>query len=110
MNIINTNIKFNKSKSNSTRSKIGQKQNKFLDTMLEKAINTGINLEMKAIIVLNFIEDQVISLKDTLIKEDQELQAIKTSNTQQQTQESTGIATKYFDNLNQARNVVRMEE
>ena len=47
---------------------IGQKQNKFLDTMLGKAINTGINLGIRALLP-NFIEDQVISLKDTLIKE-----------------------------------------
>ena len=47
---------------------IGQKQNKFLDTMLGKAINTGINLGIRALLP-NFIEDQVIELKDTLIKE-----------------------------------------
>ena len=38
--------------------KIGQKQNKFLDTMLGKAINTGINLGIRALLP-NFIEDQV---------------------------------------------------
>ena len=81
---------------------IGQKQNKFLDTMLGKAINTGINLGIRALLP-NFIEDQVIGLKDTLIKEG-------LGATIKQAINSTiviGIATGHFDNLNQARNVVR---
>lgn len=86
---------------------IGQKQNKFLDTMLGKAINTGINLGIRALLP-NFIEDQVISLKDTLIKEGLGATIKQAINSTIDLGKSViGIATGHFDNLNQARNVVR---
>lgn len=86
---------------------IGQKQNKFLDTMLGKAINTGINLGIRALLP-NFIEDQVIGLKDTLIKEGLGATIKQAINSTIDLGKSViGIATGHFDNLNQARNVVR---
>ena len=83
------------------------KQNKFLDTMLGKAVNTGINLGIRALLP-NFIEDQVIGLKDTLIKEGLGATIKQAINSTIDLGKSVvGITTGHFDNLNQARNVVK---
>lgn len=44
-----------------------EKQNSFLDSFLGKAINTGVDFGLRAILP-DFIEDQIINIKDNLLK------------------------------------------
>ena len=47
---------------------IAEKQKSFLETSLGKVINTGINIGLK-VVLPDFIEEQVIDVKDTLMNE-----------------------------------------
>ena len=61
MDILTNTLNLNQEKTIGNNLKIEEKQNKFLNTMLGKAINTGVNLGIRAVLP-NFIEDQVIDL------------------------------------------------
>ena len=107
MDILTNTLNLNQEKTIGNNLKIEEKQNKFLNTMLGKAINTGVNLGIRAVLP-NFIEDQVIDLKDTLIREGLG-QTIKQAinSTIDLGKSIIGIATGHFENLSQARNATK---
>lgn len=84
-----------------------EEQNQFLDTTLGKTINTGIDLALKAILP-NFIEDQIIEIKETLIREGLQAgiqQAIQSAI--ELGKSAMGIFTGKFDNISQVESVVK---
>lgn len=84
-----------------------EKQNEFLESTLGKAINTGINLALRAVLP-DLIESQVIEVKDVLMKEGLS-EGIKTIvNSAIDLGKSTvGIFTGKFENVSQVQNAVK---
>lgn len=67
--LLNNNEKNNLYLSNNIeQEKLEKEQNSFLQTNLGRAINGGIDLGLR-VLLPNFIEDEVISIKDSLITE-----------------------------------------
>ena len=60
-NILNNNIEIN------NNLELEKNQKNFLETTLGKTINTGIDIGIRAVLP-DFIEEQIIDLKDNLIK------------------------------------------
>ena len=84
-----------------------KKQNEFLETVLGKAINTGINLALRAVLP-DLIESQVIEVKDVLMKQGlkEGVKAIASSAIDLG-KSAVGIFTGKFDNISQVQNAVK---
>ena len=80
-----------------------QEQNNFLNTTVGKVVNTAIDLGLRWVLP-NFIEDQVIDIKNSLIKGGLK-EGIKT--TVQIGKSVTGIFTGKFENISQAQNAIK---
>lgn len=83
-----------------------EKQNNFLETTLGGTINTAINLGLRYILP-NLIEDQIIEIKDTIIKDgfkdgmDKAIESILDLG-----KSASGIITGKFDNVSQIQTAV----
>lgn len=83
-----------------------EKQNGFLQSTIGKVINTGINIGLRALLP-NVIEDQVIEIKDTIIKEGFKEGLNKTIESAVNLGKSAmGIITGKFDNVSQIQTAV----
>lgn len=86
---------------------IENKQNKFLETTLGKTINTGIDLGIRAALP-NFIEEQVIDLKNNLINYGLKDGIKKSIDDALNIGKSTiGIITGNFDNISQMQEAIK---
>ena len=100
-NILNNNIENNKNIS------LGENQNNFLESFLGKTINFGLDIGLRALLP-NFVEDAVIDIKNTLLKEgfeDGARQIVKSAI--DIGKGALGIITGNFDNISQVQNVVK---
>lgn len=84
-----------------------EKQNKFLESTIGKVINTGLNIGIRALLP-DLIEDQIINIKDEIINngfksglKQTVLSAIDLGKS------ATGMITGNFENINQARTVIK---
>ncbi len=103
MEVSNT-LSKNVSKENSL---IEKNQSSFLQSSLWNVINTGLNIGIKALLP-NFIEDQVIEIKDALINsglKDGIKNAI--SGAIDIGKKTLGIVTGSFENISQAQNAIK---
>lgn len=95
--LINNNIDYNIT---------AEKQNNFLDTTLGKTINTALNVGLRYLLP-DVIEDQVIEIKDTIIKEGFKEGINKTIESAIDLGKSAlGIVTGKFDNITQIQKAV----
>ena len=87
--------------------KLEKSQNKFLESILGKTINTGIDIALRALLP-NVVEDQIINLKNVFLKEGLR-EALKSGiNSAINIGKSTiGIVTGKFDDVTQAFNAVK---
>lgn len=86
---------------------IEQKQNNFLNSMLGKAINTGIDIGLRTVLP-DFIEEQVIDIKDNLINYGLKDGVTKTINDAINIGKSAvGMVTGDFDNVSQMKSVIK---
>ena len=84
-----------------------EKQNDFLETTLGKTINTAINVGLKFLLP-NIIEDQVIEIKDTIIKDGFKEGLNKTiSSAIDLGKSATGLLTGKFENVSQMQSAVQ---
>ena len=82
-------------------------QNQFLNTMLGKAINTGIDIGLRTVLP-DFIEEQVIDIKDNLINYGLKDGVTKTINDAINIGKSAvGMVTGDFDNVSQMQSVIK---
>lgn len=82
-------------------------QNQFLDSMLGKAINTGIDIGLRAILP-DVIEEQVISIKDNLMNYGLKDGIKKTiRDTLEIGKSALGIVTGKFENIGQMQTAVK---
>ena len=86
---------------------VEKSQNKFLESILGKTINTGIDIGLRAVLP-NVVEDGVINLKNTLIKEGLK-EAIKNGieSAINLGKSAIGIVTGKFENVSQAFTAVK---
>lgn len=83
-----------------------EKQNNFLETTLGKTINTGLNIGLRYLLP-NIIEDQVIEIKDTIIKEGFKEGLQKTVESAIDLGKSAiGLFTGKFDNVSQMQTAI----
>ena len=84
-----------------------KKQNSFLDTTFGKVINSGVNFGLRAILP-DFIENQVIDVKDTLIREGLG-EGIKKAITSAVDigKNAIGVLTGGFENISQAQDAMQ---
>ena len=100
-NILNNEINLNKNL------EINEKQNKFLESTLGKAINNGIDLGIR-IILPDYIENQIIDLKDNLINYGLKDGIKKSINDAVNLGKSAiGIVTGNFENINQVQSAIK---
>lgn len=100
-NNINNEININ----NNLENDIGQ--NKFLESVLGKTINTGIDIGIRAILP-NYIEDQIINLKDNLFQYGLKDGIKKSINDALDIGKSAiGIVTGNFENISQAQQAIK---
>lgn len=84
-----------------------EKQNNFLESTLGKIINVGINTGLRALLP-DLIEDQVINIKDEIIKNGFTAGIKQTVKSAVDLGKSAvGMITGKFENVNQARTVVK---
>lgn len=84
-----------------------EKQNKFLESTIGKVINTGLNIGLKALLP-DLIEDQVINIKDAIINNGFKAGIKQTiSSAIELGKSATGMVTGNFENINQAKMVVK---
>lgn len=84
-----------------------EKQNKFLESTIGKVINTGLNMGIRAILP-DLVEDQVINIKDEIIKNGFKAGLKQTvSSAIDLGKSATGMITGNFENINQARTVIK---
>ena len=84
-----------------------EKQNSFLDTMLGKAINTGVDFGIRTLLP-DFIEDQIINIKDNLLNYGLKDGIAKTIEGAINLGKSAiGIITGNFDDINQMQSAVK---
>ncbi len=84
-----------------------EKQNKFLESTIGKVINTGLNMGIRAILP-DLVEDQVINIKDAIIKNGFKAGLKQTvSSAIDLGKSATGMITGNFENINQARTVIK---
>lgn len=104
-NILNNNLKME----NTLRNYIvtTENQKKFLDTAIGKTINSVLNIALKALLP-DLIENQVIDIKDTIIKYGFKEGLSKTiDSTIDLGKSAIGIATGKFENITQVENAVQ---
>lgn len=83
-----------------------ESQNNFLETTLGKTINAGLNIGIRYLLP-NIIEDQIIEIKDTIIKEGFKEGINKTIESAIDLGKSAiGIVTGKFDNVSQMQSAV----
>lgn len=92
---------------NNTGLVTAEKQNAFLESSLGKVINIGLDLGLKSVLP-DFVEDQVIEIKDTLIT-DGFSGALKTGirNAIDLGKSVLGIFTGKFENMSQVQNAIK---
>ena len=96
-NELNNNLDYNFSK---------EKQNNFLETTLGKTINTALNVGLRYLLP-NIIEDQVIEIKDTIIKDGFKEGLNKTVEAAIDLGKSAmGLVTGKFDNVTQMQTAI----
>ena len=84
-----------------------QEQNNFLNTTVGKVVNTAIDLGLRWVLP-NFIEDQVIDIKNSLIKGGLKEGINTTVQKRIEIGKSvTGIFTGKFENISQAQNAIK---
>lgn len=84
-----------------------ESQNRFLETTLGKIINTGLDIGIRAALP-NIIEDQVIDIKDEILQNGFQAGIKKTiSSAIDLGKSALGMVTGKFDNIEQARTVVK---
>lgn len=82
-------------------------QNKFLESVLGKTINTGIDIGIRAILP-NYIEDQIINLKDNLFQYGLKDGIKKSINDALDIGKSAiGIVTGNFENISQVQQAIK---
>lgn len=92
---------------NQTELTNANEQKKFLDTTLGKVINTALDLGLRWVLP-DFIENQVIDVKNSLIKGGLKEGIDKAiENSVELGKSVTGIFTGKFDNISQAQNAVK---
>ena len=93
--------------SNSEELSVEKSQNKFLESVLGKTINTGIDIGLRALLP-NVVEDQIINLKNTFLKEGLK-EAIKNGidSAINLGKSAVGIITGKFENVSQAFTAVK---
>lgn len=86
---------------------ISKEQNNFLETTIGKLINTGINTGLR-VLLPDLIEDQIISIKDEIIKNGFKAGIQQTVSSAIELGKSVvGMVTGKFDNINQAQTVIK---
>ena len=86
---------------------LNKTQNSFLESSLWKVINTGLNLGIRALLP-NFVEEQVIEIKDALINGGFKKGAKQAINSAIDIGKSaTGLVTGNFESISQAQNVIK---
>ena len=106
--LLNNNEKNNLYLSNNIeQEKLEKEQNSFLQTNLGRAINGGIDLGLRALLP-NFIEDEVISIKDSLITEGFSA-AISTAIEEATNlgKSAMGLITGTFENISQVNKAIK---
>lgn len=88
------------------KEELERKQNKFLESNLGKVIDSGINIALKAVLP-NFIEDEVIAVKDSLVTEGFSA-AVDTAIKESVNigKSLTGIVTGTFENISQVKKAI----
>lgn len=106
--LLNNNEKNNLYLSNNIeQEKLEKEQNSFLQTNLGRAINGGIDLGLR-VLLPNFIEDEVISIKDSLITE--EFSAAISTAIEEATnlgKSAMGLITGTFENISQVNKAIK---
>ena len=100
-NILENNLK------NENNINIGEKQNNFLESTLGKTINFGLDVGLRALLP-NYVEDAVIEIKNTLLKEgfsEGAKQLVKSAIDIGKS--AIGIFTGNFDNISQVQNAIK---
>lgn len=106
--LLNNNEKNNLYLSNNIKQeKLEKEQNSFLQTNLGRAINGGIDLGLR-VLLPNFIEDEVISIKDSLITEGFSA-AISTAIEEATNlgKSAMGLITGTFENISQVNKAIK---
>lgn len=106
--LLNNNEKNNLYLSNNIeQEKLEKEQNSFLQTNLGRAINGGIDLGLR-VVLPNFIEDEVISIKDSLITEGFSA-AISTAIEEATNlgKSAMGLITGTFENISQVNKAIK---
>ena len=104
-NDINNNLEQNQFMVNNLE--IEQKQNNFLNSTIGKIINTGIDLGLRWIFP-DFLENQIIDIKDSLIKGGLKDGINKTvTNSIELGKSISGIFTGKFESISQAQNAIK---
>ncbi len=102
-NIINENLEIKNKKNN----EIGKEQSNFLNSILGKAINGALDIGIRALLP-DFIEDQVINIKDNLLNYGLKDGIKETINdTIDLGKSAIGILTGNFENTNQMKEAVK---
>ena len=92
---------------NKIENNIEKEQKNFFDTMIGKAINTGIDIAIRAVLP-DFLEEQVINIKDNLIENGLKDGIQKTINDAIDLGKSAvGLATGKIENIEQMQNIVK---
>ena len=100
-NILNNNL------TNEKNIDIGEKQNNFLESAIGKTINFGLDIGLRALLP-NVVEDIVIEIKNTLLKEGIEDGAKQLVNSAINLGKSAlGIVTGNFENVSQVQSVIK---
>ncbi len=100
-NILNNNIEIN------NNLELEKNQKNFLETTLGKTINTGIDIGLRAVLP-DFIEEQIIDLKDNLIKYGLKDGIKKSIDDAINIGKSTmGIVTGNFENISQMQEAIK---
>lgn len=106
--LLNNNDKNNLYLSNNIeQEKLEKEQNRFLQTNLGRAINGGIDLGLR-VLLPNFIEDEVIAIKDSLITEGFSA-AISTAIEEATNlgKSAMGLITGTFENISQVNKAIK---
>ena len=92
---------------NKNEMNIGENQNNFLESMLGKTINFGLDIGLRALLP-NFVEDAVIEVKNILLKDGFSEGAKQiTKSAIDIGKSAAGIVTGNFDNISQVQNVIK---
>lgn len=105
--ILENEIKLGNNLEKNNMENIEKSQNKFLESVLGKTINTGVDIALRALLP-NVIEDQVINMKNILIKEGLK-EAIKSgvNSAINLGKSAVGVVTGKFEDVSQAFSAVK---